>query len=380
MARSMWAGSTSYQHQPVSELLKDLKQMIKEAKRVKNELEKNFKTIIKSSYHKKVDHGFLGSVGHCISLAESVIELKDILSYIKKKRIDEIHVKRLKTLGEESDRLNREIGEFWHHGKEKDYENKNFHVVEGLYTTSRTFFASMLDLNSMADKLKDIVNNHTGSTKKKGFFGHWLVKTIIGAIIVAFISEFVGLLHIKDFIINIFSKEQKPQKITSTPAKSGVTIERKIKTGEQERKKKETRIQIERAIKDADEFLNTISKNASKERKLISGKFNRMNALRSSAHVESQKEVVRKIEIEIKNVLKNLDRKIEDSLLVVNRDKEDFKIIPWLKEEYEEYVRVKEKSEQAIKNIKSTTKSFLLRLGLERSGMNINKYINENLK
>jgi hypothetical protein len=87
-----------------------------------------------------------------------------------------------------------------------------------------------------------------------------------------------------------------------------------------------------------------------------------MNILRSGAHVETQKEAVKKIEMEIKNVLKNLDRKIEDSLLTVNRNKEDFKTIQWLNEEYKEYTKVREKSELVIKDMKNATKTFLLNL------------------
>jgi hypothetical protein len=190
MVRSLFAGGTSYQHQPTSEIVKDLNKMIKSAAEIMKEIDQQINRFPDKGYWDKVPVDFKGFVNSGKLLARAIIELKDMPKRIESKRIDESCVKRLRTLGRESVDLNKEIGIYWHQEypeKYKDYNNPNFKVVDELYKITRGLFVEMMDLANIGAKLQDYELTNSIEDKRgilqKIFMNPWVYGVGVGIIL-----------------------------------------------------------------------------------------------------------------------------------------------------------------------------------------------------
>jgi len=158
MGRGLIAGTTDYSHQSFEDILADLYQWITSLKETSEKLLRNIENLEKSGYWKKVDYDFTNLVYYSIKFyTTSIQEITEISGDIKKDvRLD--HVTRLNALYETASKLDLHYGKIWHQEYEnKEYGNKEFILVEEIYSEGRGMAIDMRDLSNLSYRLRDFI-------------------------------------------------------------------------------------------------------------------------------------------------------------------------------------------------------------------------------
>jgi hypothetical protein len=163
----MIAGMTDYSHQTFDDMFLDLQVWIKNLEEVTTIISKNIRKLKELEYWKKVDSDFQGIVQYSLKFYDtSIKEISEILSEIQQE-VKVHHVKRIRNLYKTATDLDIRYGEIWHNRYEdKDYDNKNFRLVEELYEQGRGMAIDMRDLSNLAGRLEDFVGRK-GKIKTK---------------------------------------------------------------------------------------------------------------------------------------------------------------------------------------------------------------------
>ncbi|PMD97379.1 hypothetical protein BWI97_07045 [Siphonobacter sp. BAB-5405] len=163
--KSTFAGMSNYSHQSFEDILKDLKYEFNYIVRFNNDLRKNISEIAVTDFWKKeVPYNVKYIFTHAIKFFDTVEqELRDIIDGLE--ICVEIHnCKRLYTIGQTAEKLNRDIGQVWHQDYDnKDYESIYFRPIERLYNETRDTAVSLVDIENMALRMEDFVGRKRNS-------------------------------------------------------------------------------------------------------------------------------------------------------------------------------------------------------------------------
>ena len=210
MTRSLYAGSTNYSHQSLSQMIDDLRDWINSLNETNQNIKKDVATLKEISYWEKVYPAYSNFIFHCKIFFETTTnEIEDILPEINIEIMPH-HVTRLKNLGDVAEDLNSKIGSLWNNeypAKMKDYESDEFRHVEHLYTITRDMLADLMDLQNLSERLNNFVGKRNLDLnylqKFKNFIWHhkYIAFLVIIGIIIIYISKFTeAISNINNFI------------------------------------------------------------------------------------------------------------------------------------------------------------------------------------
>ncbi|KOH45997.1 hypothetical protein [Sunxiuqinia dokdonensis] len=159
MAKGLLGGMTDYNHQSFSDILKDLVEERERAISFRDSIQQNIDVLTLNEYWKKnVPNNFKSIVAYSLRHYNTVIaELEDIPKDLDIEVLEH-HVNRLKRISTVAQEINVKIGKLWHNEYDyKDYGNENFDLVENIYGDTRDMAVNLLDIENIAERLKDFI-------------------------------------------------------------------------------------------------------------------------------------------------------------------------------------------------------------------------------
>lgn len=166
MARSIFAGDTSWDAQPLSEVISDLKSMIQYSQDIANWIEQHEKDAVARKQWNFVPDELQDYAFKCRMLAETVVEFSEIVQALNNKSLNLQHVERVFKAGQFGYQYNLGMGRieyarkyFVHYDSRlSNLSEKEKIWLERFYTDCRDYFVSVMDLMNMASRLRDFVN------------------------------------------------------------------------------------------------------------------------------------------------------------------------------------------------------------------------------
>jgi len=169
MARSGIAGMTDYSHQSFNDILIDLQNSEKLVVEVIEVIESNIQKLEINGYWTKMPFNFKSIIGYSIKHFKTTQEeLKNIQDEIQK-AVQPHHIKRLQRIATVGSQINIDIGKYWNDDFErhKNYDEPEFQQIEEIYGNCRDMAVSLLDLDNMANRLKDFVGKTSSNMENK---------------------------------------------------------------------------------------------------------------------------------------------------------------------------------------------------------------------
>lgn len=169
MGRGLFAGGTDYSHQSFEDILTDLNQWVKSLKDTSAKLRDNIEKLEESGYWKNVDQDFINLIHYSIKFYNtSIQEITEILEDMKGE-VRPHHVTRLNALYKAASQLDINYGKIWHQEyKNKEYGNKQFMLVEEMYSEGRGMAIDMRDLSNLSSRLRDFIGKKSIIGKSDG--------------------------------------------------------------------------------------------------------------------------------------------------------------------------------------------------------------------
>lgn len=168
MTKGLMAGMTDYSHQTLLDIVQDLESESDQTISAVKDIEDKVHRLIQSGYWKNVLFNFRKIIDYSLNhYRNAATEMKEIASEIPT-MVQEHHWKRLRRIAKVAAEINVEIGQVWHREyDEKDYDDKEFRVVEEIYAEARDTAASLLDVENMAIRLGDFAGKGLAVPPKK---------------------------------------------------------------------------------------------------------------------------------------------------------------------------------------------------------------------
>ena len=171
MARGLLAGLTDYSHQSFQDILEDIEDAKKNAIAYTEEINRHIAALdANGNLWKNQPFDFRNIVGYSLKHYETVAsECSDIISDIKKRRVEEHHCNRLIKTAEVSQKINVDIGKYWNNKNEiyKNYDDPNFRFIENIYADTRDAAIYFLELENIAIRLTDFIGKTSGMEDKQ---------------------------------------------------------------------------------------------------------------------------------------------------------------------------------------------------------------------
>jgi len=208
MTRSIFAGSTDYRDQSLSEIMDDLSEYIEMFDETLEELSEQIEHLKGIDKWDGVYNHFRGYVNYSIStIKKARVEVVDILTGLRIV-VENHHVSRLRTLRDVGNKLDNQIIDLWKNQyppKMQDYGEDYFWHVERLYTLIRGMGVDMKDFANAADRVEDFVGLRSTpeSTDWVKTISDTFNKHIISAIIIIIVGFVIALAAFTDAIENL---------------------------------------------------------------------------------------------------------------------------------------------------------------------------------
>lgn len=159
MAKSIIAGDTDYSHQSFNDILEDLNRGEKFAKEMTEKIEFKIKKLEDSGYWEIQPYNFKSiiyySLKHYKTTQEELVNIHNDIQIT----VQENHCKRLERIANVGQKINIDIGRYWHRDFDdyKDYDNPQFHTLEYIYNDTRDMAVNLLDYSNIANRLNDFI-------------------------------------------------------------------------------------------------------------------------------------------------------------------------------------------------------------------------------
>lgn len=192
MARGLIAGMTDYSHQSLEDIVADLAAEARNARAFVQQIESNIEESRSAGYwDAKVSLDFRGCVIYALKHYNTVIiEVDEILADIGSE-IQAHHCRRLRSIGDTADEINRSIGKVWNQNyPTKEYGNQSFAAVERVYADTRDMAVNLLDFSNIASRLEDFVGRKVSMRNnpwKSGSF--YLFAVVVIVVVIAVIGS-----------------------------------------------------------------------------------------------------------------------------------------------------------------------------------------------
>jgi len=198
MVRELVGGMTDYSHQSLDDIVTDLTAEAENAKAFIRQIEENIEASKKSGYwDAHVPSDFKSCVAFSLKhYTTAVSEIEDIVADFEVE-IKKHHYRRLESIAQTADKVNRRIGEVWHqYYPKKEYGKPEFIVVESVYADTRDMAVNLLDFSNIAVRLKHFVGR-TGRTRTMasnpwGSGSFYLVAVVLILTVLAVIAKWVS--------------------------------------------------------------------------------------------------------------------------------------------------------------------------------------------
>lgn len=161
MVQSSFAGSTYYTIQSPDDIYIDIKNWIEYTQETKEFINSQYEIVKSSRLYNSIDYDFLAIIDSTILYCDTILyDLNLVRKAMEQGCITEKEISLLRKIGQESLKLNHNYGltyksdTSWH-----DYENAEFEEVKEIYAKGRDFFATLMDADNVAARLKDYMGN-----------------------------------------------------------------------------------------------------------------------------------------------------------------------------------------------------------------------------
>jgi len=166
MPRSLFTGQTDYRHQTLTDIAEDLKNWLTSLNSVMIRSKKRISYLKKTGYWNGVPSDFELTIMYALKYFDTGAEeitlvLKDIQAEVR-----EADIKRIRRLGQIGAKLNDDFGTAWHQNypvQFKQYEKREFRIIEKLYQDGRDMAVDMIYLINVAERLEDFVGKKPGT-------------------------------------------------------------------------------------------------------------------------------------------------------------------------------------------------------------------------
>src|SRR5258708_11693472 len=157
MVRALAIGSTSYDHQSLSDILIDLNDWIEALHQTKDMFQKTLDSLSGQPYWEESNSDFKILSHYALKFFDtSEGEITEIAQEINNEVFSH-HVSRLKKLGLTAEKLWSQYGEVWNNYVHRDYQNADFQKLELLYTEGRDMAGDMFDIAKSSARLREFV-------------------------------------------------------------------------------------------------------------------------------------------------------------------------------------------------------------------------------
>ena len=161
MVRSLLADMTDYSHQSLTDMIEDLKNWVLNLTETVEHIERTDNILEQKGYWTQPGTSIIrNEFARAYKLFKtSIEELNEVLA-ASQIEIEENHVSRVRRLGQVASKKNLDLEHTWNNDPWAaycDYDDSNFRLAEALYIDSAGMTADMVDLQNLADRLKDFV-------------------------------------------------------------------------------------------------------------------------------------------------------------------------------------------------------------------------------
>ncbi len=159
MAQGIIGGATSYEEQSTKDILEDITGWIEYTKYTTNLIEDGIRVSKENNYWNNVPFDFQATLISTLKCQETFLhDFELITKTINEDKITEREVNLLRKIGRKSIEFNHEYGKTYKkEDRWKDYDDKNFRVVENLYAKGRDYFVTLQDAENASHRLEDYI-------------------------------------------------------------------------------------------------------------------------------------------------------------------------------------------------------------------------------
>lgn len=160
MSQGVFGGMTNYDDQSIEDIKEDISKWIEFTNEVKSILEEGINTLKTNDFWNKTPFNFQATLTSSIRCQNTILsDLHLIATAITEERLTKREIELMRKIGKNAVEYNIDFGKtFKEDSGWKEYDNKDFRIVEQLYAEGRDYFVTMQDASNVAPRLMDYIN------------------------------------------------------------------------------------------------------------------------------------------------------------------------------------------------------------------------------